>query len=340
MLTVTAASGGIDVPACDDRAGPLANWSETQMSIPIILDCDPGHDDVFAIWLAAANPNIDLLAVTSVAGNGILEHTTLNARIALTVAGAEGVPVAAGADRPIAETLRPAVWIHGENALGGPELPEPTVPLEDIGAVDLMRDVIENHPEPVTIIATGPLTNVAILARDHPDDMAKVASVIWMGGSTTRGNITPYAEFNAATDPEGIAIVLDSGVPFTMVGLNITHQALVTSEVIDRIGAIPTETAKFGGQLLNFFRAAYSSSRGMPDAPMHDPITVAMLADPTVATTQPTHLDVELKGEYTRGATCTDLTDFQNKPHNATVALDLDVERFWQMIEDALRALP
>jgi purine nucleosidase len=313
------------------------------MSIPVILDCDPGHDDVFAIWLAAAHPNIDLRAVTSVAGNGLLEHTTHNARVALTVAGVDDVPVAVGAAEPIAETLRPADWIHGANALGGPELPEPTVPLHDSPAVELMRTIIDESPEPITIVATGPLTNVGILARDHADMMAKVARVVWMGGSTTRGNVTPYAEFNAWTDPEAIAIVLDSadrnGIDFTMVGLNISHQALITREVRRRIGEIDTRTAQFGVELLEFFCSTYEIAEKMPDGPLHDPITIALLADPTVATTQRVHLDVELKGEFTRGATSVDLVDFQGKPHNATVALDLDVEKFWAMIEDAVRTL-
>lgn len=310
------------------------------MSIPVIIDCDPGHDDVFAIWLAAAHPNIDLRAVTAVAGNGRLEHTTVNAQIALTVAGVTNVPVAAGAAEPISETLRPAEWIHGANALGGPVLPEPTVPLDERSAIELMKDVIENSDEPITIVATGPLTNVAILARDHAETMAKVASVVWMGGSTTRGNVAPYAEFNAWTDPEAIAIVVESGVDFTMVGLNITHQALITKDVRSRIGAIQTRTAQFGLELLEFFCSTYEVAEKMPEGPLHDPITIAMLADPTIATTQRTHLDVELKGEFTRGATCADLIDFQNKPHNATVALDLDVEKFWDMIAEAVTNLP
>lgn len=309
------------------------------MTIPIILDCDPGHDDVFAIWLAAGDPAVDLRAITTVGGNGRLEHTTLNARIACTVAGIEGVPIAAGAAGPIAGALHTADWIHGQNALGGPVLPEPTVPLDPRSAAQLIRDTIEASAEPITIVATGPLTNVALLVRDRPELVDRIARVVWMGGSTARGNVTPYAEFNAWTDPEAIRIVLDSGVDFTMVGLDITHQALITREVRDRIAAIGTPLAIFGVELLEFFCAAYERAEHMPDGPLHDPITVALLADVAVATTVRTRIDVELDGTETRGATSVDLLDVLGRPHNATVALDLDVERFWTLVERALRAL-
>ncbi|HWT32408.1 MAG TPA: nucleoside hydrolase [Microbacterium sp.] len=309
------------------------------MATPIIIDCDPGHDDVFAIWLAAANPAIDLRAITTVGGNGLLEHTTLNARIACSVAGIDGVPIAAGAAGPIAGRLRPADWIHGANALGGPVLPEPTVPLDERSAQQLFRDVLTASAEPVTIVATGPLTNVAILLRDQPELHDRIAAVVWMGGSTGRGNATPYAEFNAWTDPESIQIVLDSGIDFTMVGLNISHQALITRAVRERIAAIGTETAGFGVELLEFFCSTYLKAENMPDGPLHDPITVAMLIDPAVATTVRTRIDAELVGTQTRGATCVDLIDILGRPHNATVAMELDVDRFWGLIEDAVRAL-
>jgi len=309
------------------------------VATPIIIDCDPGHDDVFAIWLAAAHPAIQLLAITTVAGNGRIEHTTFNARVACTVAGIQGVPIARGADGPIAGALRPADWIHGANALGGPELPEPTVPLDERDAVTLMADLLSDSPVPVTLVPTGPLTNIAHLVQAHPELLGKIERVVWMGGSTTRGNVTPYAEFNAYTDPEAIAIVLDSGVDFTMVGLNISHQALITREVRDRVRAVGTRTAAFGHELLEFFCSTYEVAEQMPDGPLHDPITVALIADPAVATTVRTRIDVELTGTETRGATSTDLIDILKRPANATVAMDLDVDRFWSMIVDAVAAL-
>jgi purine nucleosidase/pyrimidine-specific ribonucleoside hydrolase len=309
------------------------------MPLPIILDCDPGHDDVFAIWLAAGNPAIDLRAITTVGGNGHLKHTTLNARIACTVAGIDDVPIAAGAAKPLAGVLRPADWIHGDNALGGPKLPEPSVQLDSRSAQELFRDTVTTAAEPITLVATGPLTNVAVFVQESPDLLDSVKQVVWMGGSTTRGNVTPYAEFNAWTDPEAIDVVLRSGVDFTMVGLNISHQALITHAVRSRIAEIGTPISQFGVELLEFFCSTYERAERMPDGPLHDPITVALLADPSVATTVRTRIDVELTGTETRGATSADLIDILDRPHNATVALDLDADLFWDMIVSAIRTL-
>lgn len=309
------------------------------MPTPIIIDCDPGHDDVFAIWLAAAHPDIDLRAITTVAGNGRIEHTTTNALVACTVAGIHDVPVARGASGPLKGELRPAEWIHGANALGGPTLPEPTVALDDRDAVTLIADVLRESEERVVLVPTGPLTNIAHLVQRHPDLLPRIERVVWMGGSTGRGNVSAYAEFNAWADPEAAAVVVEAGLDFTMVGLNISHQALITPQVRARIAALDTPIAAFGVELLEFFCSTYEAFEGMADGPLHDPITVAMLIDPAVATTVRTRLDVECEGTQTRGATCVDLHDFLRRPANATVALDLDVERFWALIEDAVRTL-
>lgn len=309
------------------------------MTTGVILDCDPGHDDVFAIWLAAGDPRLDLRAITTVGGNGQLAHTTYNARVACTVAGITGVPIAAGSDTPLVRTLQPAEHIHGANALGGPELPEPTVDLDGRSALELIRDTLDAADEPVTIIATGPLTNIALLVRTYPDRLAKVEQVVWMGGSTGRGNESPYAEFNAWADPEAISIVLGSGLRFSMVGLNVTHQTLVTKDVLARIGAIGNATARFGVEVLEFFNSTYAVAEGMPAAPLHDPVAVALAMAPDVVQTVHTRLDVELAGTETRGATCVDLLGRRDRPANAHVATGVDVERFWQLVEDAVGKL-
>jgi purine nucleosidase len=306
------------------------------MRIPVIIDCDPGHDDVFAIWLAASHPAIDLLAITTVAGNGRIEHTTYNALVACTVAGITDVPVARGAAGPLRGELTPAEWIHGANALGGPVLPTPTVELDPRDAVTLTWDLLQASETPVVIIATGPLTNVAQLLQAHPEATERIARVVWMGGSTGRGNVNPYAEFNAWTDPEAVDVVLRAGMDFTMVGLNISHQALITKEVRARIAAIGTRTSAFGAELLEFFCSTYDAFEGMPDGPLHDPITVALVADPAVATTVRTRIDMELVGTETRGATSVDLLNLLKRPENATVAVTLDVDRFWSMIEESV----
>ena len=309
------------------------------MTIPVILDCDPGHDDVFGIWLAAGHPSLELLAVTTVGGNVPLVHTNRNARVALTVAGVTDVPVAAGAAGPLARRLETAEWIHGENGLGGPELPEPAIDLHPRGAVGLMADVLLAADEPVAIVATGPITNVGILLRDRPELAGRIREIVWMGGSTGRGNVTPYAEFNAWVDPEALALVVASGVRFTMVGLNVTHTALVTAAVRERLAAVGTATAAFGDELLEFFCRTNDEVFGMPDGPLHDPVAVAVLVDPEVVTSVHTRLDVELAGTETAGATSVDFDGMLRREPNAWVATALDVDRFWDLLDDAMGRL-
>ncbi|KQM80937.1 nucleoside hydrolase [Agromyces sp. Leaf222] len=309
------------------------------MTVPVILDCDPGHDDVFALWLAAGHPSIELLAVTTVGGNVPLEHTSRNARIVLSVAGVVGVPVAAGAPGPLVRPLVTAEWIHGENGLGGPVLPEPSVPLDPRTATELMSDVLEASADPVAIVATGPITNVAVLLRDRPELAPRIREIVWMGGSTERGNATPYAEFNALVDPEALDLVLRSGIRFTMVGLNVTHRALVTPAVRARLAAVGTRTAAFGDELLEFFCRTNDEVFGMPDGPLHDPVAVAVLADPAAVELRHTRLDVELAGTETAGATSVDFDGMLGREPNAWVAVDLDVERFWAGMVDAVARL-
>lgn len=309
------------------------------MSIPVIVDCDPGHDDVFALWLAAGHPSLDLRAVTTVGGNVSVEHTSRNARVALTVAGVAGVPVAAGAARPLSRTLSTAEWIHGENGLGGPALPEPAMPLDPRGTTELIADTLLASDEPVAIVATGPITNVAVLLRDRPGLADRVREIVWMGGSTERGNVTPYAEFNAWVDPEALAIVLGSGIRFTMVGLNVTHRALVTTAVRERLASTGTRTAAFGDELLEFFCRTNDEVFGMPDGPLHDPVAVAVLADPGTVELVHTRLDIELAGTETAGATSVDLGGMLRREPNAWVATGLDVDRFWGLVEQAVSRL-
>ena len=314
------------------------------MSIPVIVDCDPGHDDVFALWLAAGHPALDLLAVTTVGGNVPIEHTSRNARVALLVAGVTDVPVAAGAPGPMSRELSTAEWIHGENGLGGPELPDPDagdapVRLDPRGATELMADTITAASEPLAIVATGPITNVAVLLRDRPDVADRIREIVWMGGSTGRGNVTPYAEFNAWVDPEALDLVLRSGIRFTMVGLNVTHRALVTPAVRERLAAVGTRTAAFGDELLEYFCRTNAEVFDLPDGPLHDPVAVAVLADPESVGVVHTRLDVELLGTETVGATSVDLDGMLAREPNAWVATTLDADRFWQQLALALGRL-
>jgi purine nucleosidase/pyrimidine-specific ribonucleoside hydrolase len=307
------------------------------VTVPCILDCDPGHDDAIAMLLAAAHPAIDLRAITTVGGNGALDKVTLNARRICTLAGIDGVPIAAGADEPLAGELEVAADVHGESALDGPELPEPTVPLDPRGATGLIAATLEAATEPVTLIATGPLTNVAI-ALDHVDHAA-IREIVWMGGSTERGNRTPYAEFNAWADPEAAAAVVTSGVPVTVIGLNLTHQALATDDVVARILALGTPLAETVAGWFDFFGATYRTLFGFPAPPVHDPCAVALVADPATVRTVEAFVAIETEGAWTRGATVVDLDARLGEAPNARVGVELDVPRFWDLVVEAVDRL-
>lgn len=301
------------------------------MSAPhcILLDCDPGHDDAVAILLAAGRPDaVDLRAVTTVGGNAELEKVTLNARRVLTLAGVTGVPVAAGAAGPRRGDLITALEVHGQSGLDGAELPEPAMALDPRGAVELMAD-----RGPATVVATGPLTNVAALLEHSPQT---VQEIVWMGGSTARGNTRPYAEFNALVDPEAAEIVFSSGKPLTMVGLNLTHQAQATPEVIERLRAVGNPAADAAIGWLTFFADTYRTVYGMAGPPVHDACALALMIDPAVLRSVETFVAIETDGRWTRGATVVDLHGRLEQPPNAKVAMELDVTRFWDLVIGAI----
>jgi inosine-uridine nucleoside N-ribohydrolase len=309
------------------------------MGIPVLLDCDPGHDDALAILLAAASPEIDLLGITTVAGNQTLPKTTLNARRVCTAAGITSVPIAAGRAQPLHGRLRPAADIHGETGLDGPAFSVPTVSAETVGAAEFSRRVILGANQPVTVIATGPLTNVAVLLLAHPEVAGGLREIVVMGGSTERGNVTPYAEFNVYTDPEAADVVVGSGLPVTLCGLNVTHLALATGDVLDRISALGTPLARICVDLLTFFASRYRQVFGFDAPPVHDPVAVARVVNPGVVTTVEANVEVELLGTHTRGATVIDLHEVTGRPVNARVAVGLDVDRFWELMVTAIAAL-
>lgn len=309
------------------------------MPVPIILDCDPGHDDAIAILLAAGDPAVDLLAITTVAGNQVVEKTTLNARRICTAAGITGVPIAAGCARPLVQPLSVADDVHGESGMDGPSFGEPTVDAVAEHAVDLMYRTLTGHPEPVTLVPTAPLTNVALLLTRHPDAAAHIREIVLMGGSTERGNRTPAAEFNIFVDPEAADIVFRSGLPVTMCGLNVSHQALVTPEVLARLDGLGTDLARICAELMTFFAATYRRLWGFAAPPLHDPVAVARVIDPEIVRCVDASVAVELRGEYTRGATVVDLHQYLDRPVNAKVAVGLDQERFWDRVIGAVDRL-
>jgi inosine-uridine nucleoside N-ribohydrolase len=299
---------------------------------PVLLDCDPGHDDAVAILLAAGRRDaIDLRAVTTVGGNAELEKVTLNARRVMTLGGLADVPVAAGAAGPRRGDLITALDVHGQSGLDGADLPEPTMELDERGAIALRTD-----RGPATVVATGPLTNVAALLEQSPDT---VSDIVWMGGSTDRGNTLPAAEFNALVDPEAAEIVFTSGKPVTMVGLNLTHQAQATPAVIERLRAIGGAAAEATIGWLTFFADTYRTVYGFEGPPVHDPCALALVIDPSLVRCVDSFVAIETEGRWTRGATVVDLHGRLGHAPNARVAMQLDVPRFWDLVLGAIAAL-
>lgn len=310
------------------------------MPTKIILDCDPGHDDAIALLLAHGNPDIDLVAVTTVMGNQTLDKVTRNALSVARVAGITGVPFAAGCARPLVRRIETAPSIHGESGLDGPALPEPAIRLDPRHAVDLIIDTIMAHePGEITLVPTGALTNIALAVRKEPRIAQRVREVVLMGGGYHVGNWSATAEFNIVIDPEAAHIVFNEKWPLTMIGLDLTHQALATPAVAARIAAVGTGPARFVGELLEFFAGTYKEAQGFDHPPVHDPCAVAYVIDPSVIAVRRTPLDVELTGTLTLGMTVADFRAPAPADCTTQVAVDLDHEKFWSLIVDALERI-
>lgn len=308
----------------------------------IILDCDPGHDDAVAIFLALGNPEIDLIGVTTVGGNQSLDKVTYNARAVLEKAHATHIPVHAGCDRPILRSQEVAASIHGESGLDGVELPVPTRPLEDMHAVNyIIKTIMESDPQTITLVPTGPLTNIALACRLEPRIVERVKEVVLMGGGYHRGNWSAVAEFNIKVDPEAAHIVFNEPWPLTMVGLDLTHQALCTPAVQKRIEEIDTPLAHFVSGLMDSFRKAYQDNQDFQDPPVHDPCTIAYLIDSAVVQTRRCPLDVEIHSELTLGMTVADLRgpEPSAKDCHTQVATKLDFGKFWDLVTDAIERI-
>jgi purine nucleosidase/pyrimidine-specific ribonucleoside hydrolase len=285
--------------------------------------------------LAAYNPAINLLAITTVSGNGIIAKVTANALSICALAKIK-VPVAEGAGNAILGYIEAATDIHGATALDGAPLPPPAFELEKMSGVDLIAKVVREHPEKVTLVATGPLTNIALFLKLYPNLRSNVAEIVFMGGSASRGNRTPYAEFNIWMDPEAADVVMKSGIPLTMCGLDVTHQALVTKPIFAKLEAMGTDLSKTVIGLLKFFASTYNDVFEMPDPPLHDPVAVALLIDRTVVKTRRSNVEIELNGKFTRGATVVDIYNRSGSTANVDVALELDFDKFWSMMLDAV----
>ncbi|MBI0005521.1 nucleoside hydrolase [Gilliamella apicola] len=306
----------------------------------IILDCDPGHDDAIALLLAHGNPNIELLAVTTVVGNQTLEKVTRNALSVARIANITNVPFAAGAVRPLIRNVEVAPDIHGDSGLDGPVLPEPAIQLDKRHAIDLIIDTIMSHPpKTVTLVPTGGLTNIAMAVRKEPKIVERVKEVVLMGGGYHVGNWSAVAEFNIKIDPEAAHIVFNEKWPVTMVGLDLTHQALATPEVIEKISAIKTKPAKFVLEMLEFFGKMYKQAQGFTYPPVHDPCAVAYVINPELIKTKRVPVDIELTGTLTLGMTVADFRFPPDDSCHTQVATELDHTGFWDLIVDSLERI-
>lgn len=308
-------------------------------ALPIIIDCDPGHDDAIALILALASPKLNVLAVTTSAGNQTPDKTLRNALRILTLLGRHDIPVAGGAPKPLLRELIIADNVHGESGLDGPALPEPGFAPQALTAVELMAKTLRASTEPVTLVPTGPLTNIALLLSAHPELKAKIARIVLMGGSAGPGNWTPAAEFNIYVDPEAAKMVFSAGVPITMCGLDVTHAAQVMDEDIERIRTITNPIARTVAELLDFFMIYHRDPKwGFVGAPLHDPCTIAWLLRPELFTGIECHVSVETQGQYTVGMTVVDR--YRLSPHkpNATVLLGVERQGFIDLLVEQLQA--
>ena len=307
------------------------------MTTPIIIDCDPGHDDAIALLLAAASPELELVGVTTVAGNQTLEKTTLNALKVLELAGAD-VPVAAGAADPLVRRRSVAAHVHGESGLDGPDLPEPRASAIDMHAVGFMAERIRERNGALTLVPTGPLTNIALLLALEPD--ARPERIVLMGGSVGEGNRTPAAEFNIWADPEAARRVFESGIDVTMIGLDVTHRAYVTPEDTEALRATG-RVGKVAAEWLDFYSKWHV--RSYPDlagSPLHDPVAVAHVIDPRLVEAKPAYIEVDCGWEQGRGRTNVDWRSrIDGHEPNATVGLDIDRAAFVRLITERLASL-
>jgi inosine-uridine nucleoside N-ribohydrolase len=306
------------------------------MTTPIILDCDPGHDDAIALLLALASSELELLGVTTTYGNQTLEKTTANALRVLELAGRTDVPVASGAANPLERELVVAAHVHGESGLDGPTLPQPSVEPVSTEAVAWIADTIGRSSSPVTLVPTGPLTNIATYLRAH--GTAGIDRIVLMGGAIAEGNMTPAAEFNIWADPEAAQIVFDADLDVTMIGLDVTHKAVTGPDVQNRLRGAGS-VGVFVAELVDFFTVYHRQTYGWDGAPIHDAVAIAYVLRPGLVETKLRNVEVELASDLCRGRTVVDLWLRTGRPANAHVGIDLDSDAFFDLLIERIGKL-
>jgi inosine-uridine nucleoside N-ribohydrolase len=301
----------------------------------ILLDCDPGHDDAIALLLALASPEVELIGVTTVAGNQTLEKTTANALRLLEFVGRADIPVAAGADRPLVREQYVASYVHGETGLDGPDLPAAQGKPLDSHAVDFLADQIRAADGAVTLVPTGPLTNVALLLALHPD--ARPERIVLMGGAIAEGNVTPAAEFNIWADPEAAARVFGSGIDTTMVGLDVTHKALFTPAYVQRLNG---RVGEMVAALLEFYGHFHKEVYDFDGSPIHDAVAVAHVIRDGLVRTEHLNTEIDIESELCRGRTVVDVWRRSGREPNSHVGVDIDADGFLELLVERLNSFP
>lgn len=303
----------------------------------IIIDCDPGHDDVVAIILAARNPKLDLLGITTVNGNQTLEKVTRNALNVCQLLDIN-VPVCKGLAGPIVRDAPPVEErVHGDSGLDGPVFAPLTRELDPRHAVDFIIEAVMGSDEPVTLVPTGPLSNIAMAMRKEPRILDNIDEIVLMGGAYQHGNVTPAAEFNIYADAEAAHVVFSCGRPVVMMGLDLTRQALCYPEIVDRMAKVDTKAGKLFVDLMKFFCMTQKMTFGWEGGPLHDPTTIAYLIDPTCIETKEMFTEIDIAGGQSHGRTNCDYFNLTDKVKNTKVAVKLDVEKFWNIVEDSLK---
>ncbi|MBL3559531.1 nucleoside hydrolase [Rhodovulum sulfidophilum] len=308
----------------------------------IIIDTDPGQDDAVAILLALASPDeIEVLGLTAVAGNVPLALTKKNARMVCELAGRCDIRIFAGCDRPLAGQLVTAEHVHGRTGLDGPTLPEPTMPLQEAHAVAFLIETLRAAPEgEITLCPLGPLTNIATALREAPEIAPRIREIVLMGGAYFEvGNITPTAEFNIFVDPEAAAIVFGSGIPITVMPLDVTHKALVTAPRNAAFRALGTPVGRAVAAMTDFFERYDREKYGSEGAPLHDPCVTAYLIRPELFRGRHVNVEIETEGRFTRGMTVADWWGVSGRAPNATFMGDLDADGFFGLLTDRLGRL-
>ena len=308
----------------------------------IIIDSDPGQDDAVALLLALASPELDVLGVTTVAGNVPLSYTSRNARVIVELAGRPDVPVFSGAIRPMVRPLVTAEHVHGKTGLDGPSLPDPTIALQDEDAVDfIIRTLRERPAGSVTLCPLGPLTNIALALIRAPDIAPRIAEIVLMGGAYFEGgNITPSAEFNIYVDPHAAEVVFKSGAPIVMMPLDVTHQVLSTKARIAAVERLGNRAGQVVAQMLSFSERFDLQKYGSDGAPLHDPCVIAYLLRPELFEGRHINVEIETRSELTMGATVADWWRVSGRPANATFMRSADADGFYSLLCERLAVLP